>query len=133
MLVTYDHAPNAELLQQHYQNLPEKLQAQNIDPRIFSRVGFRRAPQRTSLAPRLLTPTPTVGAPPARGPGVGRDDPEATRSTETQPEELRTMTTAELTTVNGSNTAALRATRLTPLRQTRPKARPVGKPPLTGC
>jgi hypothetical protein len=34
MLVTYDHAPNAELLQQHYQNLPEKLQAQNIDPRV---------------------------------------------------------------------------------------------------
>ncbi len=33
-VVIYYNAPNANLLQQHYQNLPEKLQAQNIDPRV---------------------------------------------------------------------------------------------------
>jgi hypothetical protein len=34
ILVTYYNAPNATLLQHHYQGLPEKLRAQNIDPRI---------------------------------------------------------------------------------------------------
>lgn len=34
ILVTYYNAPNAALLQQHYQNLPEKLQAQGINPRV---------------------------------------------------------------------------------------------------
>lgn len=34
ILVTYYNAPNAALLQDHYQGLPEKLQAQNIDPRV---------------------------------------------------------------------------------------------------
>jgi len=34
ILVTYYNAPNAALLQEHYQNLPEKLQAQKIDPRV---------------------------------------------------------------------------------------------------
>jgi len=32
--VTYYNAPNATLLRDHYQGLPEKLRAQNIDPRI---------------------------------------------------------------------------------------------------
>lgn len=34
ILVTYYNAPNAPLLQQHYQDLPAKLQAQNLDPRV---------------------------------------------------------------------------------------------------
>ncbi len=34
ILVTYYNAPNATLLQHHYQDLPKKLQAQNIDPRV---------------------------------------------------------------------------------------------------
>jgi hypothetical protein len=34
ILVTYYNAPNATLLQEHYQGLPQKLLAQNIDPRI---------------------------------------------------------------------------------------------------
>ena len=34
ILVTYYNAPQAALLQQHYQDLPHKLQAQNIDPRV---------------------------------------------------------------------------------------------------
>ena len=34
ILVTYYNAPNAALLQDHYEDLPEKLQAQNIDPRV---------------------------------------------------------------------------------------------------
>jgi hypothetical protein len=34
ILVTYYNAPNAALLQQHYQGLPEKLQAQGINPRV---------------------------------------------------------------------------------------------------
>lgn len=34
IVVTYYNAPNAALLQQHYQDLPQKLQAQNIDPRV---------------------------------------------------------------------------------------------------
>ena len=34
ILVTYYNAPNAALLQQHYENLPEKLQAQQVDPRV---------------------------------------------------------------------------------------------------
>jgi hypothetical protein len=34
ILVTYYNAPNATLLQEHYQGLPAKLLAQNIDPRI---------------------------------------------------------------------------------------------------
>jgi hypothetical protein len=34
ILVTYYNAPNADLLRAHYQNLPEKLQQQGINPRI---------------------------------------------------------------------------------------------------
>ncbi len=34
ILVTYYNPPQADLLRQHYQDLPEKLQARNIDPRI---------------------------------------------------------------------------------------------------
>ena len=34
ILVTYYNAPNAALLQQHYQDLPAKLQAQGINPRV---------------------------------------------------------------------------------------------------
>lgn len=34
IMVTYYNAPNATLLQDHHQGLPEKLLAQNIDPRI---------------------------------------------------------------------------------------------------
>ncbi len=34
ILVTYYNPPHADLLQQHYQGLPEKLQAQNVDPRV---------------------------------------------------------------------------------------------------
>ncbi|MCH7930474.1 MAG: hypothetical protein IIA01_08235, partial [Proteobacteria bacterium] len=32
--VTYYNAPNAERLRQHYENLPDKLHSENIDPRI---------------------------------------------------------------------------------------------------
>jgi hypothetical protein len=32
--VTYYNAPNADLLRHHYQNLPQKLQSQGIDPRV---------------------------------------------------------------------------------------------------
>jgi len=34
IVVTYYNAPNAAALQQHYQNLPEQLQAQGIDPHV---------------------------------------------------------------------------------------------------
>ena len=34
VLFLHTNAPNAALLQQHYQDLPHKLQAQNIDPRV---------------------------------------------------------------------------------------------------
>jgi hypothetical protein len=34
ILVTYYNAPDAHLLKPHYQNLPQKLQAQGVDPRI---------------------------------------------------------------------------------------------------
>jgi hypothetical protein len=34
ILVTYYNAPNAALLRQHYEGLPEKLQADGIDPRV---------------------------------------------------------------------------------------------------
>ena len=34
IVVTYYNAPNAGLLNKHYAQLPQKLQKQNIDPRI---------------------------------------------------------------------------------------------------
>jgi hypothetical protein len=34
ILVTYYNAPNANILSQHYQNLPAKLQAEGVDPRV---------------------------------------------------------------------------------------------------
>lgn len=34
ILVTYYNAPNVDQLQQHYENLPEKLEEENIDPRV---------------------------------------------------------------------------------------------------
>ena len=34
VVVTYYNAPNVELLRQHYENLPDKLQQENVDPRI---------------------------------------------------------------------------------------------------
>ena len=34
IIVTYYNAPNVEQLREHYQNLPEKLRAEHIDPRI---------------------------------------------------------------------------------------------------
>ena len=34
IVVTYYNAPNAVLLQQHYQDLPHKLEAQHLDPRV---------------------------------------------------------------------------------------------------
>ena len=34
IVVTYYNAPNASLLRQHYENLPEKLQKEGVDPRI---------------------------------------------------------------------------------------------------
>ncbi len=34
IIVTYYNAPNVELLRRHYENLPDKLKKENIDPRI---------------------------------------------------------------------------------------------------
>ena len=34
ILVTYYNAPNVDRLRQHYENLPEKLRSENIDPHI---------------------------------------------------------------------------------------------------
>ena len=34
ILVTFYNAPNAQRLRQHYENLPEKLRDENVDPRI---------------------------------------------------------------------------------------------------
>jgi hypothetical protein len=34
ILVTYYNAPNADLLRQHYEGLPEKLEAEGVDPRV---------------------------------------------------------------------------------------------------
>jgi len=34
ILVTYYNAPNAELLRQHYHDLPKKLEAEGVDPRV---------------------------------------------------------------------------------------------------
>ena len=34
ILVTYYNAPNAALLRQHYEGLPEKLKAEGVDPRV---------------------------------------------------------------------------------------------------
>jgi hypothetical protein len=34
IIVTYYDAPNVERLREHYENLPEKLLAQNVNPRI---------------------------------------------------------------------------------------------------
>ena len=34
IIVTYYDAPNVEQLRDHYENLPEKLLAQNVNPRI---------------------------------------------------------------------------------------------------
>lgn len=39
--VTYYNAPNPDQLRQHYENLPEKLQAENIDPRLPWLYGFK--------------------------------------------------------------------------------------------
>ena len=34
ILVTYYNAPNAEVLRQHYEGLPKKLEAEGVDPRL---------------------------------------------------------------------------------------------------
>ena len=34
IVVTYYNAPNVERLREHYENLPDKLQAENVDPHI---------------------------------------------------------------------------------------------------
>jgi hypothetical protein len=34
IVVTYYNAPNADLLRAHYENLPEKLRREGVDPRI---------------------------------------------------------------------------------------------------
>ncbi len=41
IVVTYYHAPNANLLRHHYEGLPEKLEAENVDPRIPWLYGFK--------------------------------------------------------------------------------------------
>ena len=41
IVVTYYNAPNAELLRQHYENLPSKLQKEGIDPAIPWLYGFK--------------------------------------------------------------------------------------------
>ncbi len=40
ILVTYYNAPEADHLRQHYENLPAKLEAEGIDPRIPWLYGF---------------------------------------------------------------------------------------------
>ena len=34
ILVTYYNAPDADILRQHYEGLPEKLAAEGVDPRV---------------------------------------------------------------------------------------------------
>ena len=41
IVVTYYNAPNAEQLRQHYEGLPDRLQAEHIDPRIPWLYGFK--------------------------------------------------------------------------------------------
>ncbi|MDD2707422.1 MAG: hypothetical protein PHV34_05375 [Verrucomicrobiae bacterium] len=41
ILVTYYNAPNLEVLRQHYEHLPEKLQREKIDPRIPWLYGYK--------------------------------------------------------------------------------------------
>jgi hypothetical protein len=41
IVVTYYNAPNADVLREHYQDLPKKLAAQNVDPRIPWLYGFQ--------------------------------------------------------------------------------------------
>ena len=41
IVVTYYNAPNADCLRQHYENLPHKLQRENIDPRLPWLYGFK--------------------------------------------------------------------------------------------
>ena len=41
ILVTYYNAPNAELLRQHYEELPKKLEAEGVDPRVPWLYGFK--------------------------------------------------------------------------------------------
>jgi Transposase DDE domain len=41
ILVTYYNAPNAELLRQHYEDLPKKLEAEGVDPRVPWLYGFK--------------------------------------------------------------------------------------------
>ena len=40
IIVTYYNAPNADKLREHYENLPAKLRAEGIDPRIPWLYGF---------------------------------------------------------------------------------------------
>lgn len=41
IVVTYYNAPNVEILRAHYENLPAKLQADKIDPRIAWLYNFK--------------------------------------------------------------------------------------------
>jgi len=41
ILVTYYNAPDADKLREHYENLPAKLRAENIDPRVPWLYGFQ--------------------------------------------------------------------------------------------
>jgi len=40
IIVTYYNAPDANKLREHYENLPAKLRAENIDPRVPWLYGF---------------------------------------------------------------------------------------------
>lgn len=41
IVVTLYNAPNVELLRQHYENLPQKLEKEGVDPQIPWRYGFK--------------------------------------------------------------------------------------------
>ena len=41
IVVTYYNAPNAQRLREHYEDLPDRLQSENIDPHIPWLYGFK--------------------------------------------------------------------------------------------
>jgi hypothetical protein len=41
IVVTYDHAPNEELLRAQYEDLPAKLRAEGVDPAVPRLYGFQ--------------------------------------------------------------------------------------------
>ena len=41
ILVTYYNAPDADILRAHYENMPAKLRAENVDPRVPWLCGFQ--------------------------------------------------------------------------------------------